>query len=137
MTAREAYRSAGYRSLYSAIAFEYRRRRPMTATHEKPEAAIKPSALHGVRILDFTRAQQGPFATMLLCDMGAEVIKVEPPGGESGRANGLTPDGFSSYFEGHNRGKKSITLDLKVPGALEIVKRIVPTVDVVAENFRP
>ncbi|MGE3075085.1 MAG: CaiB/BaiF CoA transferase family protein [Dehalococcoidia bacterium] len=94
-------------------------------------------ALEGIRILDFTRAQQGPFATMLLCDMGAEVIKVEPPGGEQGRANGLGPDGFSSYFEGHNRGKRSITLDLRVPEAIEIVKRIAPTCDVVVENFRP
>jgi crotonobetainyl-CoA:carnitine CoA-transferase CaiB-like acyl-CoA transferase len=94
-------------------------------------------ALHGIRILDFTRAQQGPFATMLLCDMGAEVWKVEPPGGEQGRANGLGPDGFSSYFEGHNRGKKSITLDLRTPGAIEIVKRLVPLCDVVVENFRP
>jgi len=95
------------------------------------------SAFTGVRILDFTRHQQGPFATLLLADMGAEVIKVEPPGGEPGRANGLQPDGFSSYFEGHNRGKKSITLDLKVPEAIEIVRRIVPTVDVVVDNFRP
>ena len=96
-----------------------------------------PSALTGVRILDFTRAQQGPFATLLLADMGAEVLKVEPPGGEMGRANGLGPDGFSSYFEGHNRGKKSITLDLKKPDAIEVVRRIIPTVDVVVENFRP
>lgn len=94
-------------------------------------------AMHGVRVLDFTRAQQGPFATLLLADMGAEVLKVEPPGGESGRASGLGPDGFSSYFEGHNRGKKSITFDLKAPGAIEAVKRIVPTCDVVVENFRP
>lgn len=94
-------------------------------------------ALSGIRILDFTRAQQGPFATMLLCDMGAEVWKVEPPGGEQGRANGLGPDGFSSYFEGHNRGKKSITLDLRNPEAIAIVRRIVPHCDVVVENFRP
>ena len=94
-------------------------------------------ALHGVRVLDFTRAQQGPFATLLLADMGAEVLKVEPPGGETGRANGLGPDGFSSYFEGHNRGKKSITLDLKVAEAIEVVRRLVPSVDVVVENFRP
>src|SRR5439155_13955312 len=96
-----------------------------------------PPALNGVRVLDFTQNQQGPFSTLLLCDMGAEVIKVEPPGGEPGRASGLQPDGFSSYFEGHNRGKKSITLDLKVPGAVDVVRRIVPTVDVVTENFRP
>jgi crotonobetainyl-CoA:carnitine CoA-transferase CaiB-like acyl-CoA transferase len=94
-------------------------------------------ALERVRILDFTRAQQGPFATMLLCDMGAEVWKVEPPGGEQGRANGLGPDGFSSYFEGHNRGKKSITLDLRTPEAIEIVQRLTPLCDVVVENFRP
>ena len=101
------------------------------------EAAAKPAALEGIRVLDFTRHQQGPFATLLLADMGAEVIKVEPPGGESGRSNGLGPDGFSSYFEGHNRGKKSLTLDLRVPEAVEIVRRLVPTVDVVVENFRP
>src|SRR5947207_3501287 len=81
--------------------------------------ACPPSALTGVRVLDFTQNQQGPFSTLLLCDMGAEVIKVEPPGGEPGRASGLQPDGFSSYFEGHNRGKKSITLDLKAPGAVD------------------
>ncbi|HMO54924.1 MAG TPA: CoA transferase, partial [Tepidiformaceae bacterium] len=94
-------------------------------------------ALEGIRILDFTRAQQGPFATMLLRDMGAEVWKVEPPGGEQGRANGLGPDGFSSYFEGHNRGKKSITLDLHKAEAIGIVKRLAPMCDVVVENFRP
>jgi len=99
--------------------------------------ATRPSALHGIRVLDFTQAQQGPFATLLLADMGAEVIKVEPPGGEMGRSNGLGPDGFSSYFEGHNRGKKSLTLDLKKPAAVDVVRRIVPTVDVVVENFRP
>ena len=94
------------------------------------------SAFTGIRVLDFTRMQQGPFSTLLLADMGAEVIKVEPPGGEMGRANGLQPDGFSSFFEGHNRGKKSITMDLKAPGAVEAVKRLVPTMDIVVENFR-
>ena len=101
------------------------------------QAGTPPSALSGVRVLDFTRAQQGPFATLLLADMGAEVIKVEPPGGEMGRVSGLQPDGFSSYFEGHNRGKRSITLDLKRPGAIEVVERLMPACDVVVENFRP
>lgn len=104
---------------------------------ELPDGEPPPSAFTGIRVLDFTRAQQGPFGTLLLCDMGADVIKVEPPGGEDGRANGLMPDGFSSYFEGHNRGKRSITLDLKVPEAIEIVRALVPTVDVAVENFRP
>jgi CoA:oxalate CoA-transferase len=102
-----------------------------------PPREFRPSAFSGVRVLDFTRAQQGPFATLLLADMGAEVIKVEPPGGEMGRAIGLQPDGFSSYFEGHNRGKKSITLDLKKPGALDVVRRLIPSTDIVVENFRP
>src|SRR5947209_1049677 len=96
-----------------------------------------PSALTGVRVLDFTQNQQGPFSTLLLCDMGAEVIKVEPPGGEPGRASGLQPDGFSSYFEGHNRGKRSITLDFKAPGAIDVIKRLIPSCDVLVENFRP
>jgi crotonobetainyl-CoA:carnitine CoA-transferase CaiB-like acyl-CoA transferase len=95
------------------------------------------SALAGVRVLDFTQYQQGPFATLLLCDMGAEVIKIEPPGGEPGRAMGAMPDGFCAFFEGHNRGKKDITLDFRKPGALEVVRRLVPTCDVVVENYRP
>ncbi len=113
----------------------------MTQTDQTGQTALpeatKPPAFEGVRVLDFTRHQQGPFATLLLADMGAEVIKVEPPGGESGRSNGLKPDGFSSYFEGHNRGKKSLTLDMRKPEAVEIVHRLTPTVDVVVENFRP
>jgi crotonobetainyl-CoA:carnitine CoA-transferase CaiB-like acyl-CoA transferase len=113
----------------------------MTSTTDQPETAsgepFPPSALTGTRILDFTRYQQGPYATVLLADMGAEVIKVEAPGGEPGRGTGRQKDGFSAYFEAHNRGKKSIVLDMKQPGAVEAVRRIVPAVDVVTENFRP
>ena len=76
--------------------------------HKDQNAPLSQSALEGIRILDFTRYQQGPFATVLLSDMGAEIIKVEEPGGEPGRATGLQKDGFSAYFEAHNRGKKSI-----------------------------
>ena len=88
-------------------------------------------ALSGIRILDFTRYQQGPFATMLLAEMGAEVIKIEEPGGEPGRANGRDKNGFSAYFEGYNRSKRSITLNLRKKEAIEVVKRLVPSVDVV------
>ena len=96
-----------------------------------------PSAFTGVRILDFTRHQQGPSATVLLSDMGAEVIKVEEPGGEPGRAQGLGPDGFSAYFEAHDRGKKSIVLNMRTAEARDIVRRLVPSCDVVVENYRP
>ena len=94
-------------------------------------------AFDGIRILDFTRYQQGPFATVLLSDLGAEVIKVEPPGGEPGRATGRDRTGFSDYFEAHNRGKKCMTIDLRRDGARELVLRLVPGFDVVVENYRP
>jgi crotonobetainyl-CoA:carnitine CoA-transferase CaiB-like acyl-CoA transferase len=102
--------------------------------NDPPEGA---SALTGIRILDFTRYQQGPFATMLLAEMGAEVVKVEEPGGEPGRANGRDETGFSAYFEGYNRSKKSITLDLRTDEARDAVRRLIPHFDAVVENFRP
>ncbi len=95
------------------------------------------SAFTGVRILDFTQNQQGPSCTVLLADMGAEVIKVEPPGGEPGRSSGLGPDGYSAYFEAHNRGKKSIVLNMRTDEAKEIVRKLIPSVDVVVQNYRP
>jgi crotonobetainyl-CoA:carnitine CoA-transferase CaiB-like acyl-CoA transferase len=95
------------------------------------------SAFTGIRILDFTRHQQGPSGTVLLADMGAEVIKVEEPGGEQGRRSGLGPDGFSAYFEAHNRSKKSLVLNMRKPEAIDIVKRLIPGCDVVTENYRP
>lgn len=94
-------------------------------------------ALAGVRILDFTRYQQGPYATVVLSDLGAEVVKVEHPDGEPGRTWGLDKEGFSAYFEAHNRGKKSITLDLRKEEARAVARRLVPMFDVVVENFRP
>ncbi len=89
-----------------------------------------PSAFTGVKILDFTQVVQGPFATTLLADMGAEIIKVERPGS---RAAGLPP----ASFEAINRGKRSITLNLDRDEAREVVRRLVPGCDVVVENFRP
>jgi crotonobetainyl-CoA:carnitine CoA-transferase CaiB-like acyl-CoA transferase len=98
-----------------------------------------PGPFDGVRVLDFTRFQQGPFATALLADLGAEVIKVEPPiDGEWGRQTERDETtGFSAYFEAYNRGKRSITLDIRKPGAQEVVRRLVKDIDVVVENFRP
>ena len=95
------------------------------------------SAFTGVRVLDFTQNQQGPSCTVLLADMGAEVIKVEPPGGEPGRSSGLGKDGYSAYFEAHNRGKKSIVLNMRTDEAKQIVRKLIPSVDVVVENMRP
>ena len=94
-------------------------------------------ALDGITILDFTRFQQGTFATLLLADMGAEVWKVEQPDGDPGRRLNIHADGFSAYFESLNRNKRSIVLDLRKPEAVETAQRLAEKVDVVAENFRP
>lgn len=93
--------------------------------------------LKGIRVLDFTRFQQGPSATVLLADMGAEVIKIEQRlVGDDGRRVYPDPDGFCAYFETLNRNKKSLTVDLRHPEGKQIVYRLVKTTDVVAENFR-
>lgn len=96
-----------------------------------------PGPLDGIRILDFTRFQQGTFSTLLLGDLGADVIKVEQPGGDPGRTLGRHQDGFSSYFESLNRNKRSICLDLTRPEGRDVVLRLAQQVDVVTENFRP
>jgi crotonobetainyl-CoA:carnitine CoA-transferase CaiB-like acyl-CoA transferase len=94
--------------------------------------------LEGVRVLDFTRYQQGPYATSLLADFGAEVLKIEDPGGgDFGRRMWKEPDGYSAFWESLNRGKKSVTLDLRNPDERELALRLGETCDIVAENFRP
>lgn len=92
-------------------------------------------ALDGIRILDFGRIQQGPFAAVLLSDMGADVIKVEEPGGES--REGADARGFSGMYEANNRGKRSITVNLRTKEGQDVIRRLIPTTDVVLENFRP
>jgi len=81
--------------------------------------------LDGIRIVDFTRYQQGPWGTTMLADMGAEVIKVEQRHvGDLGRSLGRQPDGFCAYFEAHNRGKKSLSVDVKRPEGRELVDKL-------------
>ena len=95
-------------------------------------------ALSGVRILDLTRVLAGPFCTMLLADMGAEVIKIEEPGkGDDTRTYPPFIEGCSAYFCNMNRNKKSITLDLKKPEAKAIFIEMAKNVDVVIENYKP
>ena len=95
--------------------------------------------LAGIRVLDFTIAQQGPYATALLSDLGAEVIKVEQPGqGEVGRTIARDPETrYSYYFLAINRGKKGVTVDLKSARGRDLVLRLARACDVVVENFRP
>ncbi len=95
--------------------------------------------LEGIRVLDFTIAQQGAYATLLMADMGADVIKVEPPrGGEIGRFLAMDRrTGYSVYFLAINRGKRSLTIDLKSEKGREVALRLARDCDVVAHNFRP
>lgn len=96
-------------------------------------------ALGGIKVLDLSRALAGPYCTMMLADMGAEVIKVEMPGtGDDSRAWGPPfVEGESAYFMSINRNKKSITLDMKGSKAIEIIMKLIKGSDVLVENFRP
>ena len=94
--------------------------------------------LEGIRVLDFSRMLAGPFCTALLADLGADVVKVETPeGGDDARHFAPRRGGESSYFMLINRGKRSITLNLKAPEGLRIAQELARRADIVVENFRP
>ncbi|WP_065328206.1 CaiB/BaiF CoA transferase family protein [Tritonibacter mobilis] len=93
--------------------------------------------LQGVRVVDLTRVLSGPFCSMLLGDMGAEVIKIESPSGDPVRGQGHHKNGFSWYFAGFNRNKKSVVLDLYSDEGRADLARLIKTADVLVENFRP
>jgi len=94
--------------------------------------------LSGIRVLDLSRVLSGPYCTVLLADLGAEVIKIEAPhGGDDARSLGPFKNGESLYFALLNRGKKSVTLDLKDPKGQAAIRRLVESCDVLVENFRP
>jgi crotonobetainyl-CoA:carnitine CoA-transferase CaiB-like acyl-CoA transferase len=94
--------------------------------------------LAGIRVVDLTRVLSGPFCSMLLADMGADVIKVETPGeGDTIRHQGATKDGLSWYFANYNRNKRSITLNLRSTEGRDILARLIAKSDVLVDNYRP
>jgi crotonobetainyl-CoA:carnitine CoA-transferase CaiB-like acyl-CoA transferase len=96
--------------------------------------------LSGVQVIDLTSVVSGPFATMFLADQGADVVKVEPLGGDITRRSrqSVDPTGqFSALFISTNRGKRSIAIDLKQPQGIEILRRLIARADVLVQNFRP
>jgi crotonobetainyl-CoA:carnitine CoA-transferase CaiB-like acyl-CoA transferase len=95
------------------------------------------NVLEGVRILDLTRNIAGPVATMFAAEMGADVIKVEPPGGDEMRTWPPFDESHSVYFLSCNRGKRSIAIDLKSTEGKSLFRRLLPTVDILVENYRP
>ncbi|MGA3231156.1 MAG: CoA transferase, partial [Candidatus Binatus sp.] len=100
---------------------------------------IDQKPLRGVRVLDLTRVLAGPFCTMNLADLGAEVIKIEMPGcGDDSRSFApMMPSGDSGYFYSVNRGKRSVTLDLRIEEGAAIFAELAAKSDVVVENFSP
>jgi crotonobetainyl-CoA:carnitine CoA-transferase CaiB-like acyl-CoA transferase len=99
-----------------------------------------PGPLTGIRVLDFTAVVSGPFATMFLADQGADVLKIEPIGGDSVRRSGVPVDKageFSALFISSNRGKRSLSIDIKSDAGRDVLAKLVARADVVVQNFRP
>jgi len=113
-----------------------KRTRSGTRTGRRFDASAGP--LGGITVVDLTRILSGPYCTMMLCDLGARVIKVERPGsGDDARAIGPFTAAGSAYFASVNRGKESVALDLKRAADRRAFERLVDSADVLVENFRP
>jgi crotonobetainyl-CoA:carnitine CoA-transferase CaiB-like acyl-CoA transferase len=108
----------------------------MTMPSESPEKR-RGAPLHGVRVLEFSLIFSAPYAGVQLSDLGAEVIKVEPPGGEPFRNLGTPVPGYGKNFQWANRGKQSLVVHLKRRGGLAVIHRLLEKVDVVLINYRP
>tara|TARA_E500000331_G_scaffold132952_2_gene130035 strand:+ start:3280 stop:4461 length:1182 start_codon:yes stop_codon:yes gene_type:complete len=93
--------------------------------------------LSGLKVLDFSRVLSGPFAGRLLCDLGADVVKVEPPEGDITRYWGEVIGNIPGYFNQQNAGKRNICVDLRAPGAVDLIADLVREADIVIENYRP
>ncbi len=94
--------------------------------------------LTGTRVVDLTRILAGPFCSMMLADMGAEIVKIETPGsGDPVRRQGAIRDGLSWYFAAFNRNKRSLTLNLRHPEGRAVLEKLIAQGDVLVENFRP
>ena len=103
-----------------------------------PPAAAGRGPLAGLLVADFSRILAGPYSTMLLADLGAEVVKVEGPGGDDTRTwQPPVRDGVATYYLGVNRNKRSVALDLKDPADLELARQLARRADVLVENFKP
>ncbi|MCZ2110517.1 MAG: CoA transferase, partial [Dehalococcoidia bacterium] len=101
---------------------------------------LPPGALEGVRILDLTQMLSGPFGTMLLTDLGADVVKVEPIDGDPVRTNAYAPGdtlrSYGGYFQSINRGKRSVAINLKSPEGRGVLLQLARDADVLVENYK-
>lgn len=104
-------------------------------TSDAPSAPKRP--LDGITVIETSSFLTGPFASMMLSDLGADVIKVEPPAGDGFRKFGHNRGGFGASWTNSNRGKRSIVIDLKTPEGIDRLKALLKTADVLVENWRP
>lgn len=100
-------------------------------------SAMPPRPLSGVRVLDLTRVLAGPHATRILCDLGAEVIKIEPPDGDITRTTVPRPNSVATYFAQANTGKECVSIDLETDAGRDLLLGLVDHADVLVENYRP
>src|SRR3982751_6152974 len=111
-----------------------RRRTPGRSSRQ----LASPMQLTGIRVVDLSRILSGPFCSMFLADMGAEVIKIEDVDtGDPVRQQGALRNGYSLYFASFNRNKRSLTLDLRSGEGKAVLRKLIATADVVLDNFRP
>src|SRR5687768_16542568 len=99
--------------------------------------AMPKTALEGIRVIDLGRYQAGPRIGLVLARLGAEVIKVEAPGGDESRSMGPLVRGQSAYWVQYNSGMKSLGLDLRTARGKEVLRRLVKVSDIIIQNFRP
>lgn len=102
-----------------------------------PSGALSDYPLSGLRVLDLSRVVSGPFAGRMMSDLGADVVKLEPPAGDVTRAWGQVRHGLSGFYTQQNAGKRNVSVDLRAPGGPELAARLARRADVVIENFRP
>src|SRR3978361_2302101 len=99
--------------------------------------ASKGAALSGLKVLDCTHVIAGAYCSLVLADLGADVIKIEPPGGESTRGLGAPGGACVGAFDFVNRNKRAIALDLSTEAGAAVVRKLAETADVFVENYRP
>jgi CoA:oxalate CoA-transferase len=114
----------------------------MATTSDQPQPPSEPTPsrgrpLSGVRVIDLSRVLSGPHCTRMLADLGAEVIKVEPPEGDLTRFATPRRNGIASYFAQQNTGKSNLSIDLSTPAGAQILRGLAATADVLVENYRP
>ncbi len=109
--------------------------RPILESTSQPATRSRP--LDGIRVLDLSRFIAGPYIGRLLADLGADVVKLEPPEGDGTRQFGVVRDGLAGLYVQQNAGKRNVGIDLKMPGAVELALELAKAADVVIENFRP